>query len=469
MILNMDRIKNIHLIGVGGCGVSAIAKILFQMGYHVSGSDIKESSNTIRLKDLGVKVYIEHDASHVRGADMVVVSSAIDKDNPEIEEALSRNIQIIKRAEMLAWIMDRFKNRVAVAGTHGKTTTSSMIAKIFLDAQRDPSYLVGGETDYVDGNARLGKGPSIIAEADESDGSFMFLNPSVTVITNIEEDHMDYYGSFEKIVDMFSNYVGKFKGQGLVVIEADHPNNRFIIEDKEINKVTYGFSDRADVRAVNAVFNKKYTAFDVINKGKMLGQVKLSIPGRQNILNALAALVVAMHLRISFSSVCSSLHSFSGARRRFQLIGEFNDVKVIDDYAHHPTEVRVTLQAARLGWGPDRRIIAIFQPHRFSRTFHLASEFGSAFQEADQVILTDIYSAGEKPIPNVDGRTLLREVENHHKNVKYIKRKEKIADFLKDIVAPGDIVITMGAGDIHTVCKELLARLKMKDNGPEKK
>lgn len=460
--IDMERVKNVHLLGIGGCGMSAIAKILHQLGYKVSGSDAKESANTIRLRDLGVQVHIEHDASHVRQADVTIYSSAIKPDNPEMAEAAGRNIPILQRAEMLSWIMDRFKHKIAVAGTHGKTTTSSMISIILQSSGKDPSYLVGGDTDHVNGNARLGKSDFIVAEADESDGSFLRLNPNISVITNIEQDHMDYFESYEKLVKVFGEYVNKFRGAGWLALEAEHPNNRFIIEDPAIKKITYGLTKQAQVQALNPIFEDNTSSFEVQYFGRSLGEIKLSVPGEQNILNSLAALIVCLESGVSFSAIGSSLRSFTGAKRRFQLIGEFNRVKIFDDYAHHPTEVRMTLQAARLGWGPDRKIIAVFQPHRYTRTFHLAAEFGTAFKFADQVILTDIYSAGEKPIPNVDGHTLEQEVSKHHKNVKFIKRKERIVDYLKDMASPGDIVISMGAGDIHTICKELLAKLKMK-------
>ncbi|MBI5701338.1 UDP-N-acetylmuramate--L-alanine ligase [Candidatus Saganbacteria bacterium] len=458
---DIGKHKNIYLIGIGGCGVSAIGKILFQMGFRVSGSDLKESSNTIRLKDLGIKVFIEHSASNLREADLVVYSSAVSKDNVEFMEAKSKNLTIIKRAQMLSWIMDKFKQRVAVAGTHGKTTTTSMISKIFCDARLDPTYLIGGETDYVDGNARLGAGEYAIAEADESDGSFLELNPTVTVLTNIEPDHMEYFGTVENLHDIFGQFIGRTAKDGLLVVGVDNPQSAEIANKTSIRKITYGIISDADITARNFLFDENKSKFNVLRNGKMLGELVLSIPGEQNISNALAAIAVSMEAGIPFSTIASSLHSFTGAKRRFQIIGEVDGILVVDDYAHHPTEIKATLHATKMGWGDDHRIIAIFQPHRYSRTLNLFSQFGEAFIDADLVILTDIYSAGESPIQNVDGRMISREVEKHQ-DVLYVQRKERIPEILVKMLKPNDLILTMGAGDINNIGKEILSRLKIK-------
>ncbi|MFA4967904.1 MAG: UDP-N-acetylmuramate--L-alanine ligase [Candidatus Margulisiibacteriota bacterium] len=459
--VDMERVKNIHLIGIGGCGVSAIGKILYQIGYKVSGSDIKENSNTMRLKDLGVKVFIGHNASHIREADLVVYSSAVSIDNSELAAALSSKIPVSKRAEMLSFIMNRFKKRVAVAGTHGKTTTTSMIAKILYDGGLDPTFMIGGETDYIDGNARLGKGDYAVAEADESDGSFLELNPNISIVTNIEPDHMEYFGTEEKLLQVFEEFINKLADDGLLIIGIDNPANRNLLPKIKRNKITYGFSEDADIRAGNITFSGSGSKFEVYQNGKLLGEAGLSVPGEQNVSNSLAAIAVGLEAGLSFNTIASLLQSFVGAKRRFQVLGEVMDVMVVDDYAHHPTEIKATLKAAKSAWDGDKRIIAVFQPHRYTRTFHLAAQFYDAFVDADLVILTDIYSAGEAPIPNVDGRMIAKEVEKQ-KEVIYIPRKERIAEQIVKLAKPNDVVIIMGAGDINTIGKEILTRLKMK-------
>ncbi len=459
-MIDMDRYKNIYLIGIGGCGVSAIAKILHQMGFNVSGSDIKESSNTIRLKDLGVKVYIEHNASNLREADLVVYTSAVNASNVELAEALSKKIPVVRRAEMLSWIMDRFSSRIAVAGTHGKTTTTSMIAKILYEGNLDPTYLIGGETDYVNGNARLGQGNYAVAEADESDGSFLELNPTTTVLTNIEPDHMEYFGTVENLHKVFEQFVALTDKNGLLVAGIDSPTVAKIASESKIKTLTYALNIDADFTASNLSFDENRSSFRVLYKGKALGEVILSIPGEQNISNALGAIAVALEAGVPFASIASILHDFTGAKRRFQFIGEVNGIIIVDDYAHHPTEVKATLRGAKMGYGSDHRIVAVFQPHRYSRTLNLFSQFGDAFLDADLVVLTDVYAAGEAPIQNVDGRLISNEVEKHQ-DVLYIPRKEKIPEILAKSLKKGDLVITMGAGDIHTVGKELISRLKI--------
>lgn len=443
--------------------MSAIGKVLQQMGFRVSGSDIKESSNTIRLTDLGIKVYIEHNKDYIRDADLVIFSTAIPRDNVELLAAEASNIPIQQRAEMLSWIMSRFKNRIAVAGTHGKTTVTSMISKLLYEGGLDPTYLIGGETDYVDGNARLGKGDYAVAEADESDGSFLELSPNISIITNIEPDHMDYFGTPDNLLNVFMEFISKLNENGLLILGIDHPVCRGILGKIKARKITYGLSQDADLRAINLMFDQMLSKFDVYYKGKLLGEARLSIPGEQNVENALAAFAVGLEAGLSFGAMSSVMHSFSGAKRRFQIIGEADGVLVIDDYAHHPTEIRSTLRAIRLGWEREKRVICVFQPHRYTRTLHLLSQFGDAFLEADVVILTDIYSAGEEPIANVDGKLIVKEVEKQQ-NVIYLQRKEKIAEQLLSIIKPHDIVIIMGAGDIHTVGKEFLSRLKIKQD-----
>lgn len=463
-MINMDIVKNIHHIGIGGCGMSAIAKVLHDMGYRITGSDIKESSNTIRLKDEGIRISIGHDRSNIRGADLIVVSSAIPKDNVECIEGTSKGTPVISRAEMLAWITNQFKIRIGIAGTHGKTTTTSMIAKILERCGRNPTYLIGGETDDVDGNAKLGRGDIVIAEADESDGSFLKLNPTIAVITNIEADHMEYFGTLEKVIESFENYLKAVPPSGIIVISSDHENNQKLLEragdDKRI--ITYGIGEGAEIRATDIQFRESGSSFTISKSGKVLGRVELSIPGLQNVLNSLASFAVSFGLSVDFHSIAQALRYFSGVRRRFEVVGNAEGIMIIDDYAHHPTEIIVTLEAAKLGWS-KKRIICVFQPHRYTRTMHLYQEFGKAFGLADIVFITDVYSAGEESIKGVSGKIIAEEIAKHEtKEIHYVPKKEKIAERLLKILKPDDIIIFAGAGDIHISAKELLSRLRMK-------
>jgi UDP-N-acetylmuramate--alanine ligase len=456
---DMNKIKTVHFVGIGGCGMSAIAKILIKKGYRVSGSDIRESANTIRLKDLGARIFIGHSKTNVRGADLTVISSAIPGGNVEVEESISSGIPTEKRAEMLSWIMDQFKVRIAVAGTHGKTTTTSMIATVLSRCEKDPTFLIGGEANDVDGNARLGAGPYVVAEADESDSSFLTLHPTIAVITNVESDHMEHFGSFNKVVEAFSRFAGLVPDDGVIVmgegkgIDAVRKN----ITNKKV--ITYGFSKELDFWADNFKFSERRSKFDAYRKDKKLGVITLCVPGKQNIDNALATIAVASFINCDFSGISSGLQIFAGAKRRFQLTGETQDIMIVDDYGHHPTEIAKTLEAARLGY-PDRRIICIFQPHRYTRTALLYEDFGSAFADADITIVSDIYSAGEPPIAGISGETILNEVKKNAKEAIYIKKKEQIANYVAGIARPKDLIITMGAGDINNVGKEIFSRLK---------
>ncbi len=455
----MNKIRTVHFVGIGGCGMSAIAKILIKKGYRVTGSDIRESANTIRMKDLGARIFIGHDKTNVRGADLTVISSAIPRGNVEVEESVSSGIPTERRAEMLSWIMDQFKVRIAVAGTHGKTTTTSMLATVLSRCEKDPTFLIGGEANDVDGNARMGTGPYVVAEADESDGSFLTLHPTIAVITNVESDHMEHFGSFNKVVEAFSAFASLVPDDGVIVMgggggaEAVKKN----IADKKI--ITYGDSVGLDFWADNFKFSERRSKFDAYRKDKKLGGITLCVPGKQNIDNALATIAVASLLNCDFSGISSGLQVFTGAKRRFQVTGETEDIMIVDDYGHHPTEISKTLEAARLGY-PGKRIICVFQPHRYTRTALLYEDFGSAFADADVTIVSDIYGAGEAPIAGVTGETILNEVKKNAKEAVYIKKKEQIAGYVMKIARPGDLIITMGAGDINTVGKEIYSRLK---------
>ena len=451
------------MIGVGGCGMSGIAKILFEMGFKVTGSDSREGPNTMRLKDLGVKVFIDHDAANVREADVVVYSSAIKNENPEMVEARTKNIPIVKRAEMLSWIMDQNQIKIAVAGTHGKTTTSAMLAKVFEFSKLSPTYFIGCDMDYIDGNAKLGNGRYAITEADESDGSFLMLSPTIEIITNIENDHLENYGSMQALVDIFEQFAQKVPENGFIALDIANNYNAELIKKLPKKYLTYGFNENALYSAKNLSYKEFSSFFTLTKAGEELGEVELAVPGWQNILNSLGVFAIALELGIDFNAISSALRTFSGARRRFQTVGEINDILIVDDYGHHPTEVKATLSAAKAGW-PGRRLICIFQPHRYSRTMLLKEEFATAFKDADKVVITDIYAASEKPIPGISGKTIADSIKGQ--DVTYIKKKEKIPDHLLEDIRPNDLIITLGAGDIYTIGKEFLTRLKMKNEIP---
>lgn len=455
---DMHRVRNVHLIGIGGCGMSGLAKILHEMGYKVSGSDVREGVNTIRLKDTGVKVYIGHEASQVREASLIVYSSAVADNNPEMLEAKAKGIELVKRAEMLAWIMSQFANQIALAGTHGKTTTTAMLAKVFGQAQLDPTYLIGCDMDYVDGNARLGKGPYAIAEADESDRSFLCLSPTAEVITNIEADHMENYGHLDELIKTFESFTARNNPNGFIVLEGTDPNNKRLLSQIDGRTILYGFNPELIFSAKNLAFSAYNSSYSLLYRHQDIGRVELSVPGRQNISNSLAVFAVAFEYGLDFSVVANGLRNFVGVRRRFSTMGEQNGVLLIDDYAHHPTEIKATLAAARAGW-PGRRIICVFQPHRYTRTMLLKDSFTEAFDDADKTIITDIYAASENPIPGISGKTIADLLEP--KKTDYLPKKEQIAEQLVPTLQPGDIVLTLGAGDIYNVGKELLARLRM--------
>ncbi len=463
MDLDLQRMKNVHLVGIGGCGMSGIAKVLHEMGFKVSGSDVKEGVNTIRLKDLGVRIYIGHEGSQVRDADVLVYSSAVKPDNPELKEAEAKGIRVVRRAEVLAWIMERSKNRVAVAGTHGKTTTTAMTAKVLEAAKLKPTYLIGCDMDYEGSNAKLGSGKYIVAEADESDSSFLCYSPTVEIITNIEADHMEHFGSMAELTATFEKFLDCLSETGLVVIDGTDPNNKQLIAKRSERFVTYGLDPAMDYSAGEMTFENYSSRYLLSHSGKTLGPVELSVPGWQNILNSLAVFAVGFEFGLDFSAIAGALRTFVGARRRFSTVGEQDGVLVIDDYAHHPTEIRATLRAARSGW-PERRVICIFQPHRYTRTMILKDKFAEAFGDADRVIITDIYAASERPIPGISGKTIADLLDPD--KTSFVPKKEQIAEQLVKELRPGDLVLTLGAGDIYTVGKELLARLKLKNEIP---
>ena len=456
--------ERIHFIGIGGAGMSGIAQIFLELGgYKVSGSDLKTSEITERLVKLGAVVYPGHHENNLDNrVQTVVISSAIPANNPEVVKAKSIGIPVIQRAEMLSRLMKRQKG-IAVAGAHGKTTTSSMISLLFEKNNLDPTIVLGGESNDIGGNAKLGRGEYIIAEADESDGSFLKLGPTITVVTNIEDDHLDFYGTRERINEAFTEFILKTSQDAFAVVCIDDPGVDAVVTPlaEKVKLIKYGIYSQADYKARDLRFEGFKTKFRVEYQEKVLGEIVLRVPGRHNVYNALAAIAVGMECGLSFVNIAQSLLSFHGVHRRFEMIGEVNGVLVYDDYAHHPSELKATLAAAKLAGAP--RVIAVFQPHRFSRTQCLKKEFGSAFQDADVLVMTEIYSAGEKPIEGVSTGILLEEIQKQtEQRIKYIPEKNLIAVQLAEIVKPGDLVLTLGAGDIWTVGVTLCELLKKK-------
>lgn len=454
--------KRVHFIGIGGTGMSAIANILLNLGYRVSGSDLKVSDALIRLKKLGAKVYIGHKAENVVGADLVVVSSAIPETNPEYVKAVEDEISVVHRADMLSFLM-KPKKGIAVTGAHGKTTTTSMLSLILNKNQFNPTVIIGGEVNDIGGNATLGKGEYLVAEADESDGSFMKLTPYIGVITNIENDHLDYYKNMERMKASFRKFLDNIKDGGFAILGIDNKYVREIIKEMDKEYFTFGIEHEADYMAKNITFNGVTTLFDIYFRGEFLTNIELHVPGIHNVYNAVAAIAVCSQIGIEPKEIDRALREFRGVKRRFQVIGDVEEIKVIDDYAHHPTEIKAVLNAARLC--KPRNIYAIFQPHRYSRTKMLAEDFGKAFGNADEVIVTEIYSAGESPKGEVSARIIVDKLKQNGKKVVYIKDKKDVPNYLAKKVMPGDYVITIGAGDICEVAykfSEILERKSRK-------
>jgi UDP-N-acetylmuramate--alanine ligase len=458
------RYQHIHFVGIGGSGMSGIAEILINLGYRVTGSDARRSETTERLERLGAKVYAGHDASHVEGAHVVVYSSAVSRDNVEVQAARQHGIPVIPRAEMLAELM-RLKYGIAVAGTHGKTTTTSMIGAVLAEGRLDPTIVVGGRVQSFGANARLGQGEFLVAEADESDGSFLKLQPTIAVITTIDAEHLDHWGSLDAICDGFCAFANKVPFYGSVVLCLDQPNIQSLIPRIEKRVITYGLESGADLVARHLHLAGMTSRFDVSRRGTWLGECTLQIPGRHNVLNALAAVGVGLDLEIPFVTIQRALAGFTGVQRRFQVRGAAGGVTVVDDYGHHPTEIRATLAAAKAGF--DRRVVTVFQPHRYTRTRFLRQEFLTAFNEADVVLVMDIYPAGETPIPGVSAADLADGIRAHgHRDVTYVGGdKARVLEHLVQITRPGDLVLTQGAGDVSQLGPELLARLGADSRG----
>ena len=452
------KYQHIHFVGIGGVGMSGIAEVLLTLGYRVTGSDARRSDTVERLERLGAKVYLGHEAAHGEGAHVVVYSSAVARDNVEVQTARQRGVPVIGRAEMLAELM-RLKYGIAIAGTHGKTTTTSMVAAVLGAGGFDPTVVVGGRVHGLGTNARLGQGEFLVAEADESDGSFLKLSPTIAVVTTVDAEHLDHYADLEAIVAAFLTFVNKVPFYGAAVVCLDDPNIQRMIPKIEKRVVTYGLEAGADLMARRLSFAEMRSEFEAVHRGKSLGPVTLQVPGRHNVLNALAAAAVGLDLEMRFDRIQSALASFGGVQRRFQIRGEAEGVLVVDDYGHHPAEIRATLAAAKAGF--DRRVITVFQPHRYSRTQHLWNDFLTAFYQSDLLIVMDIYAAGEAPIEGVHARDLADGIAAHgHREVLYLGGdRGAIVDYLCESTRAGDLVLTLGAGDVGQLGGELLKRL----------
>jgi UDP-N-acetylmuramate--alanine ligase len=454
------RTRLVHFVGIGGIGMSGIAEVLLNLGYKVRGSDLKASDTTRRLHDQGGDIRMGHDRANVEGADVVVISSAVRPDNPEILAARASKIPVIRRAEMLAELM-RLKFGIAVGGTHGKTTTTSLIATLLTHAKLDPTAVVGGKVNKLGSNAKLGQGPYLVAEADESDGSFLHLSPTIAIVTNIDPEHLDHYtGGIEQIRDTYVSFVNRIPFYGLAVLCIDHPGVQAILPRVEKRFTTYGLNPQADFQARNIDFNGPVTSFELVRRGSSTGSFKLKMLGAHNVQNSLAALAVAEELGITDSIAREGLEEFDGVDRRFTIRGVVDDIMVVDDYGHHPEEIRATLRGARHAY-PDRRLVVTFQPHRYTRTRDLVDQFITAFNEADVLYLLPIYAAGEPPIEGVSSGGLIDRIRRHgHRSVSFIDGIDRVAPTLADEVRPHDLVITLGAGDITRAGDLLLAELR---------
>ncbi|MBX3192315.1 MAG: UDP-N-acetylmuramate--L-alanine ligase [Labilithrix sp.] len=465
------RVRHAHFVGIGGIGMSGLAEILRTMEFDVSGSDLKPNDITRRLESMGVRIDVGHRAENVENADVVVYSSAIDPKNPEIQRARALDIPIIPRAEMLAELM-RVKYCVLIAGSHGKTTTTSLVATVVRAAGLDPTVVVGGKVNALGSNARLGEGDLFVAEADESDGSFLKLTPTIGVVTNIDAEHLDHYGTHENVKEAFVQFANKIPFYGLAVVCMDHPHVQAILPRLGRRHVTYGVSRQADYRAKNLRFSGLSTHFEVSRRGESLGAFTVKMPGHHNVLNALAVIAVADELEVPFDVVREAIAGFHGVQRRFTVVGQpaivregkRGDVMVVDDYGHHPAEIEATLDAAQNGF--DRRVVVAFQPHRYTRTQSLFGDFTRAFNKADMLIVTDVYPAGEQPIAGATGEALAEAIRAHgHHNVRYVADKKKVSAVLLEHARPGDLVIALGAGDINASARELVAALESEREG----
>jgi UDP-N-acetylmuramate--alanine ligase len=456
------KIQRIHLVGIGGSGMSGIAEVLLTLGFKVTGSDLAESETVRRLREQGGQISIGHQASNLGDAQVVVISSAVSAENPEVVAARAKQVPVIPRAEMLAELM-RLKFGVAIAGAHGKTTTTSLVAAVLAQAGLDPTIVIGGKVNALGSHARLGRGDILVAEADESDGSFLRLAPTVAVVTNLDREHLEHYGTMQRLEASFLEFVNRVPFYGLAVLCADDERICAMLPHVVKRYQTYGLHERTgssppDFRAYDIHVKGWESEFRASYRGQNLGPFRLAVPGLHNVSNALAAIAVGVELEVPVDLIRKGLASFSGVERRFQLRGEKAGIMVVDDYGHHPTEIRATLAAAKQGG--NRRLVVVFQPHRYSRTRDLLAEFAHAFDQADELFLTEIYAAGETPLPDISGEKLADTVRAAgHTAVTWVDRKDQLADRVRPALKAGDLVLTLGAGDIWKVGIQLLERL----------
>ena len=459
----MRRIHIIHLVGIGGSGMGGIAEVLLNLGYEVQGSDLRPNAVTQRLARLGVTIFIGHAAEHLGRADVVVVSSAVSRANPEVAAALANRVPVVPRAEMLGELM-RFRYSVAVAGTHGKTTTTSLVASVLAEGGRDPTFVIGGRLKSADSNARLGAGRYLVAEADESDASFMHLQPMIAIVTNIDNDHLATHdGDFSRLKQSFVDFLHNLPFYGLAVLCVDDANVQSLLDSVGRPFVTYGFAAGADVRAADVVRDGLQSHYQVERAGREPLPLTVNLPGRHNVLNSLAAVAVATELGIADAAIQKALANFQGIERRLQQLGDIQwpggSALLVDDYGHHPTEVAATLDAVRQGW-PGRRLVLAFQPHRYTRTRDLLDDFGRVLGDCDVLLVTEVYGAGEAPIAGADGRAICRAVRSRGvMEPVFVEHVEDLAESLRSVLHDGDVVLTMGAGNIGAVAQELKSRL----------
>lgn len=455
---SFGKAKKIHFVGIGGIGMSGIAELLLNLGYEVTGSDIKKSKVIQRLEGMGGRIRIGHERENVGNADVVVYSSAVSLNNPEVLEAKDRTIPVIPRAEMLSELM-RLKYGVAIAGAHGKTTTTSMVASILMAGNLDPTVVIGGRLDIWGGsNAKLGQGDILVAESDESDGSFTVLSPTIAVVTNIDREHLDHYGEIDRIRDAFTDFINKIPFYGLAILCLDNKEIQTIIPRLKKRCQTYGMNSQADLRGREMIKEGLETSFEVVEHDQSLGKIVVGMPGTHNALNALAAIAVARELDVPMEYIRKGLKDLGGLERRFQVKGEKQNVLVLDDYGHHPTEILATLETVRTCW-PDRRVVVVFQPHRYSRTKSLFDRFVLSFNDADILLVAPIYGAGEQPMEGVSAEELCKGIREHgHKEVFFRKDQKDILKTLSNTIQAGDIILTLGAGDIYRVGDEFLKK-----------
>jgi UDP-N-acetylmuramate--alanine ligase len=453
-----ERYKVIHLVGIGGIGMSGIAEVLYNLGYDVRGSDLSDSDTVERLRGLGIKIHKGHSPDNIGGAHVVVISSAIKGSNPEVREATRLSVPVISRAEMLAELA-RLKYAVLVAGSHGKTTTTSLVSTVLAHAGLDPTVVIGGKLKALGTNARLGRGDFMVAEADESDGSFLSLSPTVGVVTNIDREHMDYFTTMRSLKGAFLSFMNSVPFYGMTVACADDKNVRELLPKVSRRVITYGLSEMADLRAVDLKKNLMSMDFEVLGNGKSLGRMSVPSPGEHSVLNALAAIAVALELQVDVKKIKEALKGFEGIQRRIELKGRAQGIRVYDDYGHHPTEIRATLRAMKDSMSKGK-LAVVFQPHRYSRTKDLMDEFAASFGDADMLVMMDIYPAGEKPLRGIKTEALIKKIKR--RDIFHAHDTEEVLDHLGGKLKSGDVVLTLGAGDVWKVGELLLERLKTK-------